>query len=48
MRTQTNKHKITFGKVFFTGKDVQPGEFYSIRITEVLDGDLVGEREAEG
>ena len=32
------------GKVFFTGKDVQPGEFYSIRITEVLDGDLVGEK----
>ncbi len=32
------------GKVFFTGEDVQPGEFYSIRITEVLDGDLVGEK----
>lgn len=32
------------GKVFFTGKDVRPGEFYSVRITEVLDGDLVGEK----
>ena len=32
------------GKVFFTGKDVQPGEFARVRITEVLDGDLVGEK----
>lgn len=31
------------GKVFFTGKDVQPGTFVRVRITEVLDGDLVGE-----
>ena len=31
------------GKVFFTGKDVQPGTFVHVRITEVLDGDLVGE-----
>ena len=33
------------GKVFFTGKDVTPGEFCSVRITEILDGDLVGEKE---
>ena len=31
------------GEVFFTGKDVQPGTFVRVRITEVLDGDLVGE-----
>ena len=31
------------GKVFFTGKGVQPGTFVRVRITEVLDGDLVGE-----
>ena len=30
------------GKVFFTGKDVQPGTFVRVRITEVLEGDLVG------
>lgn len=31
------------GKVFFTGKNVQPGSFVRVRINEVLDGDLVGE-----
>ena len=31
------------GKVFFTGKNVQPGSFVRVRITETLDGDLVGE-----
>ena len=31
------------GKVFFTGRDVKPGEFVRVRITEILDGDLVGE-----
>ncbi len=31
------------GKVFFTGKNVQPGEFVRVRITDILDGDLIGE-----
>ena len=31
------------GKIFFTGKDLQPGTFVSVRITDTLDGDLVGE-----
>ncbi len=30
------------GKVFFTGKGVKPGEFVSVRITDTLEGDLVG------
>lgn len=30
------------GKVFFTGSGV-PGEFVTVRITDILDGDLVGE-----
>jgi len=35
------------GKVFFTGEDVKPGEFIRVRITDVLEGDLVGETETE-
>ena len=33
------------GKVFFTGTDVTPGEFVKVRITDILDGDLLGEKE---
>ena len=35
------------GKVFFTGQNVVPGEFVRVRITDTLEGDLVGETEAE-
>ena len=35
------------GKVFFTGTGIRPGEFYRVRITELLEGDLVGELEQE-
>ena len=35
------------GKVFFTGKGIVPGEFVKVRITDTLEGDLVGEAEAE-
>ena len=35
------------GKVFFTGQDITPGDFVRVRITDILDGDLLGEREAE-
>jgi len=34
------------GKVFFTGGDPVPGEFISVRITDTLEGDLIGEAEA--
>ncbi len=30
------------GKVFFTGSGVKPGEFIRVRITDTLEGDLVG------
>ena len=30
------------GKVFFTGSGVKPGEFVKVRITDTLEGDLVG------
>jgi ribosomal protein S12 methylthiotransferase len=30
------------GRVYFTG-DGQPGEFMQVRITDILDGDLLGE-----
>ncbi len=32
------------GKVFFTGKNVRAGEFYKVRLTDTLEGDLVGEK----
>ena len=32
------------GKVFFTGRDVVPGEFVRVRISDILDGDLLGEK----
>ncbi len=35
------------GKIFFTGLGVSPGDFVKVRITDTLDGDLLGEREAE-
>ena len=35
------------GKVFFTGKGIVPGEFVKVRITDTLEGNLVGEAEAE-
>jgi ribosomal protein S12 methylthiotransferase len=31
------------GKIFFTGEGIVPGEFMSVHITDVLDGDLLGE-----
>ncbi|NLL39540.1 MAG: 30S ribosomal protein S12 methylthiotransferase RimO [Clostridiales bacterium] len=31
------------GKVFFTGKNIRPGEFSNVKITGTLDGDLLGE-----
>ena len=31
------------GKVFFTGGTPQPGEFCKVLITDILDGDLIGE-----
>ncbi len=31
------------GKVFFTGKKIRAGGFYKVRITDTLEGDLVGE-----
>ncbi len=30
------------GKVFFTGRNVRRGEFYRVKITDTLEGDLVG------
>lgn len=36
------------GKVFFTGKDIRPGEFYQVLITDTLEGDLVGELAPNG
>ena len=35
------------GKVFFTGSGVKPGEFVRVRITDTLEGDLVGVVEEE-
>ena len=35
------------GKVFFTGASVKPGEFVRVRITDTLEGDLVGKVEEE-
>ena len=32
------------GKVFFTGQDITPGEFVRVLVTDILDGDLVGEK----
>ena len=31
------------GKIFFTGKGLQPGEFINVLITDTIDGDLMGE-----
>jgi ribosomal protein S12 methylthiotransferase len=35
------------GKVFFTGSGVKPGEFVRVRITDTLEGDLVGVAEED-
>ena len=35
------------GKIFFTGTDIQPGDFVRVRITDTLDGDLLGEMEGD-
>ena len=35
------------GKVYFTAPRVQPGTFVMVRITDVVDGDLMGEFEEE-
>ncbi|NLO47790.1 MAG: 30S ribosomal protein S12 methylthiotransferase RimO [Clostridiales bacterium] len=34
------------GKVFFLGEKIVPGEFVSVKITDILDGDLIGEKSA--
>ena len=35
------------GKIFFTGGKPRPGEFIRVRVTDTLEGDLVGEAEEE-
>ena len=35
------------GKIFFTGGNPRPGEFIRVRVTDTLEGDLVGEAEEE-
>ena len=35
------------GKIYFTGLGIEPGDFVKVRITDTLDGDLVGELEGE-
>ena len=33
------------GYIFFTGKDIEPGRFYSVKLTKDLDGDMYGEKQ---
>ena len=32
------------GTIFFSGKEIEPGNFYDVTLTKDLDGDMYGEK----